>query len=61
MIQNILKLFIIVAIVTFIITLFPIAYDFAKTAIEWILSLGKWGIILIISFIFVWVIDFFKL
>lgn len=61
MIQNILKLFIIVAIVTLITNLFPIAYDFAKTAIEWILSLGKWGVILIISFIFVWVIDFFKL
>lgn len=61
MVQNILKLFIIVAIVTFIIILFPIAYDFAKTAIEWILSLGKWGVILLFSFILMWVIDFFNL
>ena len=60
MVRNIIVLVIVVAVITFITTLFPIVYEWLKVALEWILSLGKWGVIIIISCMLIAVFDMFK-
>lgn len=60
MVRNIIVLVIVVAVITFITTLFPIVYEWLKVALEWILSLGKWGVIIIISCMLIAVFDMFR-
>ena len=60
MVRNIIVLVIVVAIITFITTLFPIVYEWLKVALEWILSLGKWGVIILISCMLIAVFDMFR-
>ena len=60
MVRNIIVLVIVVAVITFITTLFPIVYDWLRVALEWIISLGKWGVIIIISCMLIAVFDMFR-
>lgn len=60
MVRNIIWLVVVVAVITLIITLFPIVYEWLKVALEWILSLGKWGVIIIISCMLIAVFDMFR-
>ena len=60
MVRNIIVLVIVIAVITFITTLFPIVYEWLKVALDWILSLGKWGVIIIISCMLIAVFDMFK-
>lgn len=60
MVRNIIVLVIVVAVITFITTLFPIVYEWLKVALEWILSLGKWGVIILISCMLIAVFDMFR-
>ena len=60
MVRNIIWLVVVVAVITFITTLFPIVYEWLKVALDWILSLGKWGVIIIISCMLIAVFDMFK-
>ena len=60
MVRNIIVLVIVVAVITFITTLFPIVYEWLKVALEWILSLGKWAVIIIISCMLIAVFDMFR-
>ena len=60
MVRNIIWLVVVVAVITLIITLFPIVYEWLKVALEWVLSLGKWGVIIIISCMLIAVFDMFR-
>lgn len=60
MVRNIIVLVIVVAVITFITTLFPIVYEWLKVALDWILSLDKWGVIIIISCMLIAVFDMFR-
>ena len=60
MVRNIIVLVIVVAVITFNTTLFPIGYEWLKVALEWILSLGKWGVIILISCMLITVLDMFR-
>lgn len=60
MVRNIIGLVVVVAVITLIITLFPIVYEWLRVALEWILSLGKWGVIILISCMLIAVFDMFR-
>lgn len=60
MVRNIIGLVVVVAVITFIVTLFPIVYEWLRVALEWILSLGKWGVIILISCMLIAVFDIFR-
>ena len=60
MVRNIIVLVIVVAVITFITTLFPIVYEWLKVALDWILSLDKWGVIILISCMLIAVFDMFR-
>ena len=51
MFSNIIKLVLVVAVMTLMISIFPDVYNWLKNGIDWILSFGKWGVITISSFI----------
>ena len=60
MVRNIIGLVVVVAVITLIITLFPIVYEWLSVALEWVLSLGKWGVIILISCMLIAVFDMFR-
>ena len=60
MVRNIIGLVVVVAVITLIISLFPIVYEWLRVALEWILSLGKWGVIILISCMLIAVFDMFR-
>jgi hypothetical protein len=60
MVRNIIVLVIVVAVITFITTLFPIVYEWLRVALEWIISLGKWGVIILFSCMLIAVFDMFR-
>lgn len=60
MVRNIIGLVVVVAVITLIINLFPIVYEWLRVALEWFLSLGKWGVIIIISCMLIAVFDIFR-
>jgi hypothetical protein len=60
MVRNIIGLVVVVAVITLIINLFPIVYEWLRVALEWVLSLGKWGVIIIISCMLIAVFDMFR-
>lgn len=60
MIRNIIGLVIVVAVIALIISIFPIVYQWLKVALEWILSLGEWGVIILISCMLIAVFDMFR-
>lgn len=60
MIRNIIGLVIAVAVITLIINIFPIVYEWLRIALDWVLSLGKWGVIIIISCMLIAVFDMFR-
>ena len=60
MIRNIIGLVIVVAVITLIISIFPIVYEWLRIALEWVLSLGKWGVIILISCMLVTIFDMFR-
>lgn len=60
MVRNIIWLAVVVAVITFITTLFPIVYEWLRVALEWVLSLGKWGVIILISCMLIAVFDMFR-
>lgn len=45
MLRNLLKLFLITAVVYFIVGVFPQVYNWVEVIVDLILSLGKWGVI----------------
>ena len=60
MVRNIIGLVVVVAVITLIVNLFPIVYEWLRIALEWILSLGKWGVIILISCMLIAVFDMFR-
>jgi hypothetical protein len=60
MVRNIIGLVVVVAVITLIINLFPIFYEWLRVALEWVLSLGKWGVIILISCMLIAVFDMFR-
>lgn len=60
MVRNIIGLVIVVAVITLIISIFPIVYEWLRVALEWVLSLGKWGVIILISCMLIAVFDMFR-
>ena len=60
MIRNIIGLVVVVAVITLIVNLFPIVYEWLRIALEWILSLGKWGVIILISCVLISIFDMFR-
>lgn len=60
MVRNIIGLVIVVAVITLIISIFPIVYEWLRIALEWVLSLGKWGVIILISCMLIAVFDMFR-
>lgn len=60
MVRNIIGLVVVVAVITLIVNLFPIVYEWLRVALEWILSLGKWGVIILISCMLIAVFDMFR-
>lgn len=60
MVRNIIGLAVVVAVLTLIIYLFPTVYEWLKIALEWVLSLGKWGVIILISCMLIAVFDMFR-
>lgn len=60
MVRNIIGLVVVVAVITLIVNLFPIVYEWLRVALEWVLSLGKWGVIILISCMLIAVFDMFR-
>ena len=60
MVRNIIGLVVVVAVITLIINLFPIVYEWLRAALEWIISLGKWGVIILFSCMLIAVFDMFR-
>lgn len=60
MVRNIIGLVIVVAVIALIINIFPIVYQWLKVALEWVLSLGEWGVIILISCMLIAVFDMFR-
>jgi hypothetical protein len=60
MVRNIIGLAVVVAVLTLIIYLFPIVYEWFNVALEWVLSLGEWGVIILISCMLIAVFDMFR-
>lgn len=60
MVRNIIGLVVVVAVITLIVNLFPIVYEWLRIALEWILSLGKWGVIILISCVLISIFDMFR-
>lgn len=60
MVRNIIGLVVVVAVITLIINLFPIVYEWLRVALGWVLSLGKWGVIILISCMLIAVFDLFR-
>lgn len=60
MVRNIIGLVVVVAVITLIINLFPIVYEWLRIALEWVLSLGKWGVIILISCVLISIFDMFR-
>jgi hypothetical protein len=58
MLSRIIKLIVVIAILALVIVIFPIVYDWLKIAINWILSFGKYGVIIIASCIICTILDF---
>lgn len=47
MLGNLIKMLIIVAVLVLLITIAPVVLTWLTTAVEWILTQGKWGVIAI--------------
>lgn len=60
MVRNIIGLVIVVTVITLIVSIFPIVYEWLRIALEWVLSLGKWGVIILISCMLIAVFDMFR-
>ena len=60
MIRNIIGLVIVVAVITLIINLFPNVYEWLMVVLVGVLSLGKWGVIILISCMLIAVFDMFR-
>lgn len=60
MVRNIIGLVVVVAVITLIVNIFPIVYEWLRVALEWILSLGKWGVIILISCVLISIFDMFR-
>lgn len=60
MIRNIIGLVVVVALLTLIVCIFPIVYEWLKIALEWFLSLGKMGVIILISCVLISIFDIFR-
>ena len=60
MVRNIIGLFVVVAVLTLIVYIFPIVYEWLRVALEWILSLGEWGVIILISCVLISIFDMFR-
>ena len=60
MVRNIIGLVVVVAVITLIVNLFPIVYEWLRVALEWVLSLGKWGVIILFSCMLIAVFDMFR-
>lgn len=60
MVRNIIGLVVVVVVITFVINLFPIVYEWLMVALEWILSFGKWGVIILFSCMLIAVFDMFR-
>lgn len=60
MVGNIIKLILVIAVMTLIITIFPIVYEWMRILIMWVLSLGKWGVIGLTSLIIGAIIGIFN-
>lgn len=58
MISRLIRLVIVVALIALVVNIFPTAYDWLKTAIEWVLSFGKWGVITLASCVIIAVLGF---
>lgn len=59
MIKVIFKCIVAIAIVTLVVTIFPVVGSWMREFIVWLLSLGKWGVISIFSIILIAIINFF--
>lgn len=60
MVGNLIKIGFVFLVLFFILSLFPSVYNWVVGAIQWILSLGKWGYLIIASTIIVSIIDLFN-
>ena len=60
MIKAIFKCIVAIAIVTLVVTIFPVAGTWMREFIVWLLSLGKWGVMSIFSIILIAIINFFE-
>lgn len=49
MLNKIIRIFIVVAIIAAIIHFVPSVYEWCVKAVEWVVSQGKWGIIVLVA------------
>lgn len=56
MLANLIRIIIVVAVVTIVISIFPIVLTWFNTAIEWVLSFGKLGVVAIVSCVIIAII-----
>lgn len=59
MIGNLIKAGFVFLILYFIISVFPSVYEWIVTAIQWIISLGKWGYLILASTIIIAIVGIF--
>ena len=49
MLGNLIKLFVIGALLVLLVTIAPVVLTWLNTALEWIIAQGKWGVIAIFA------------
>lgn len=59
MIGNLIKAGFVFLILYFILSVFPSVYEWIVTAIQWIISLGKWGYLILASTIIIAIVGVF--
>lgn len=59
MLANLIRIVIVVAVLALVISIFPIVLTWFNTAIEWVLSFGKWGVVAIVSCVIIAILGSF--
>lgn len=59
MFGNLIKAGFVFLILYFILSVFPSVYEWIVTAIQWIISLGKWGYLILASTIIIAIVGVF--
>lgn len=60
MVAKLIRLVIVVAVIGLVVEIFPFIYEWLQTALQWVISQGKWGVIAVCSCIILSFFTFYE-